>query len=45
LVYFFRVFAFGIGEGASSSLIKNTAKVSHGNAVFIRDKDNMQAKV
>ena len=38
---FSEFFAFGIGEGASSSLIKNTAKVNHGKAVFIRDKDNM----
>ncbi|VDI27450.1 Hypothetical predicted protein [Mytilus galloprovincialis] len=40
-----RVFTFGIGDGASTSLIKNVAKASNGKAVFIKDNDNMQAKV
>ncbi|CAG2243183.1 unnamed protein product [Mytilus edulis] len=40
-----RVFTFGIGDGASTSLIKNIAKASYGKAIFIKDKDNMQAKV
>ncbi|XP_052099163.1 von Willebrand factor A domain-containing protein 5A-like isoform X2 [Mytilus californianus] len=40
-----RVFTFGIGDGASTSLIKNVAKASNGKAIFIKDKDNMQAKV
>lgn len=40
-----RVFTFGIGEGVSTSLIKNVAKASRGKAVFIKDNDNMKAKV
>ena len=40
-----RVFTFGIGDGVSTSLIKNVAKASKGKAIFIKDKDNMQAKV
>ncbi|XP_063434776.1 von Willebrand factor A domain-containing protein 5A-like isoform X2 [Mytilus trossulus] len=40
-----RVFTFGIGEGVSTSLIKGVANASNGKATFIRDKDNMQAKV
>ncbi|XP_071167544.1 von Willebrand factor A domain-containing protein 5A-like isoform X2 [Mytilus edulis] len=40
-----RVFTFGIGDGASTSLIKNVAKASNGKAIFIKDNDNMQAKV
>ncbi|XP_063435542.1 von Willebrand factor A domain-containing protein 5A-like [Mytilus trossulus] len=39
------VFTFGIGDGASTRLIKNVAKASNGKAIFIKDKDNMQAKV
>ncbi|XP_071167550.1 von Willebrand factor A domain-containing protein 5A-like [Mytilus edulis] len=40
-----RVFTFGIGDGASTSLIKNVAKASNGKAIFIKDTDNMQEKV
>ncbi|CAG2214925.1 unnamed protein product [Mytilus edulis] len=40
-----RVFTFGIGDGVSTSLIRNVAKVSNGRAVFIKDHDNMGAKV
>ncbi|XP_076104568.1 von Willebrand factor A domain-containing protein 5A-like isoform X1 [Mytilus galloprovincialis] len=40
-----RVFTFGIGEGVSTSLIKGVANASNGKATFIRDKDNMHAKV
>ncbi|XP_076102079.1 von Willebrand factor A domain-containing protein 5A-like isoform X2 [Mytilus galloprovincialis] len=40
-----RVFTFGIGEGVSTSLIKNVAKVSGGKATFIKDGDNMLKKV
>ncbi|VDI60850.1 Hypothetical predicted protein, partial [Mytilus galloprovincialis] len=39
------VFTFGIGDGVSTSLIRNVAKVSNGRAVFIKDHDNMGAKV
>ncbi|XP_069852172.1 von Willebrand factor A domain-containing protein 5A-like isoform X1 [Dipodomys merriami] len=39
-----RCFSFGIGEGASTSLIKNIARVSGGTAEFITGKDRMQSK-
>ncbi|XP_028611610.1 von Willebrand factor A domain-containing protein 5A-like [Grammomys surdaster] len=39
-----RCFSFGIGEGASTSLIKNIARVSGGTSEFITGKDRMQTK-
>ncbi|XP_036050135.1 von Willebrand factor A domain-containing protein 5A-like [Onychomys torridus] len=39
-----RCFTFGIGEGASTSLIKNLARVSGGTAEFITGNDRMQSK-
>ncbi|XP_003472647.1 von Willebrand factor A domain-containing protein 5A isoform X2 [Cavia porcellus] len=39
-----RCFSFGIGEGASTSLIKSIARVSGGTSEFIRGKDRMQSK-
>ncbi|KAL1781512.1 von Willebrand factor A domain-containing protein 5A-like [Sigmodon hispidus] len=39
-----RCFSFGIGEGASTSLIKSIARVSGGTAEFITGMDRMQAK-
>lgn len=39
-----RCFSFGIGQGASTSLIKNIARVSGGTAEFITGKDRMQTK-
>ncbi|XP_021515180.1 von Willebrand factor A domain-containing protein 5A-like [Meriones unguiculatus] len=39
-----RCFSFGIGEGASTSLIKNLARVSGGTAEFITGNDRMQSK-
>ncbi|XP_052044605.1 von Willebrand factor A domain-containing protein 5A-like isoform X8 [Apodemus sylvaticus] len=39
-----RCFSFGIGQGASTSLIKTIARVSGGTAEFIRGKDRMQTK-
>ncbi|XP_021104698.1 von Willebrand factor A domain-containing protein 5A isoform X2 [Heterocephalus glaber] len=39
-----RCFSFGIGEGASTSLIKNIARVSGGTSEFITGKDRMQYK-
>ncbi|XP_059497734.1 von Willebrand factor A domain-containing protein 5A-like isoform X2 [Stegostoma tigrinum] len=40
-----RCFAFGIGEGASTQLIKGIAKAASGNAEFITGKERMQPKV
>ncbi|XP_016071414.1 PREDICTED: von Willebrand factor A domain-containing protein 5A [Miniopterus natalensis] len=39
-----RCFSFGIGEGASTSLIKGIARVAGGTAEFITGKDRMQSK-
>ncbi|KAM6172515.1 von Willebrand factor A domain-containing protein 5A [Erethizon dorsatum] len=39
-----RCFSFGIGEGASTSLIKSIARVSGGTSEFITGKDRMQSK-
>ncbi|XP_053450308.1 von Willebrand factor A domain-containing protein 5A isoform X2 [Nycticebus coucang] len=39
-----RCFSFGIGEGASTSLIKGIAQASRGTSEFITGKDRMQAK-
>ncbi|GAB1294063.1 von Willebrand factor A domain-containing protein 5A [Apodemus speciosus] len=39
-----RCFSFGIGQGASTSLIKTIARVSGGTAEFITGKDRMQTK-
>ncbi|XP_069326860.1 von Willebrand factor A domain-containing protein 5A isoform X2 [Eulemur rufifrons] len=40
-----RCFSFGIGEGASTSLIKGIALASRGTSEFITGKDRMQSKV
>ncbi|XP_069106663.1 von Willebrand factor A domain-containing protein 5A-like isoform X2 [Argopecten irradians] len=40
-----RIFTFGIGEGASTSLVRNVAKVTHGLATFVTDKEKLQNKV
>ncbi|XP_040275549.1 von Willebrand factor A domain-containing protein 5A-like [Bufo bufo] len=40
-----RCFAFGIGEGASTSLIKGVARAGGGTFEFITGKDRMQTKV
>ncbi|XP_023064286.1 von Willebrand factor A domain-containing protein 5A isoform X1 [Piliocolobus tephrosceles] len=39
-----RCFSFGIGEGASTSLIKGIARASGGTSEFITGKDRMQSK-
>ncbi|XP_067870557.1 von Willebrand factor A domain-containing protein 5A-like [Heterodontus francisci] len=40
-----RCFSFGIGEGASTELIKGIAKAASGNSEFITGKERMQPKV
>uniref|UniRef100_A0A8C6XHY5 von Willebrand factor A domain containing 5A n=1 Tax=Naja naja TaxID=35670 RepID=A0A8C6XHY5_NAJNA len=42
--HFHRCFSFGIGEGASTSLIKGIARAAGGSAEFITGKERMQAK-
>ncbi|KAB1254957.1 von Willebrand factor A domain-containing protein 5A [Camelus dromedarius] len=40
-----RCFSFGIGEGASTSLIKGIARVSQGASEFITGRERMQSKL
>ncbi|XP_069069490.1 von Willebrand factor A domain-containing protein 5A isoform X2 [Pleurodeles waltl] len=40
-----RCFAFGIGEGASTALIKGIARAGHGTFEFVTGKERMQPKV
>ncbi|XP_069496721.1 von Willebrand factor A domain-containing protein 5A-like [Ambystoma mexicanum] len=40
-----RCFAFGIGEGASTALIKGIARAAYGTCEFITGKERMQPKV
>ncbi|XP_069107146.1 von Willebrand factor A domain-containing protein 5A-like [Argopecten irradians] len=40
-----RIFTFGIGKGASTSLVRNVAKVTNGLATFVTDKEKLQNKV
>ncbi|XP_061447742.1 von Willebrand factor A domain-containing protein 5A-like [Rhineura floridana] len=40
-----RCFAFGIGQGSSTYLIKGIAQAGHGTAEFITSKEQMQAKI
>uniref|UniRef100_A0A8C5WZ30 von Willebrand factor A domain-containing protein 5A-like n=1 Tax=Laticauda laticaudata TaxID=8630 RepID=A0A8C5WZ30_LATLA len=42
--HFHRCFSFGIGEGASTSLVKGIARASGGSAEFITGKERMQTK-
>ncbi|XP_074826567.1 von Willebrand factor A domain-containing protein 5A isoform X1 [Natator depressus] len=39
-----RCFSFGIGEGASTALVKGIARAAGGSAVFITGQDRMQPK-
>lgn len=40
-----RVFTFGIGDGCSSELVRDVARVSNGKATFVKDNDRLQSKV
>ncbi|KAJ8311075.1 hypothetical protein KUTeg_011375 [Tegillarca granosa] len=40
-----RVFSFGIGSGASTSLVEGVARVSGGRATYVRESDRLQSKV
>ena len=45
MVYIFRMFSIGIGEGASTSLVRGTARAGRGQAEIVTGKDRLQAKV
>jgi len=40
-----RLFSFGIGEGASTSLVKGIARAGQGKAEFIKDGERFQPLV
>ena len=40
-----RVFTFGIGEGASTSLVNGLARSGQGKAMFVKDEERLQPKV
>jgi len=42
---FGRLFSFGIGEGASTSLVKGIARAGRGKAEFTKDDERLQPLV
>ncbi|CAH8490765.1 unnamed protein product, partial [Heterobilharzia americana] len=40
-----RVFAIGLGEGASTGLVSGVARAGNGTAAFVRDKSQLQSTV
>ncbi len=46
MIFFkFRVFTFGIGSGASTTLVNGLAKAGGGTSEFIKEGERMQPKV
>jgi von Willebrand factor A domain-containing protein 5 len=40
-----RVFAIGIGNGCSETLVRGVAKAGNGKAIFIKDTEDVEGKI